>query len=392
MNAVKEKVKILFIIDEIVHLKAGTENQLAKLINGLDKRRYDVHLFCLMPSAWIKKHGPQFLDCSISIKQCLRLRSPMTYYNIVKLILSIRALKPDIVHTFFPNSNALGVFAARFVGVKCIISSRRDLGQWMNFTSLFFTKIANRFISGVHVNSYNVRELTERVEGIPRTKINVIYNGIDIDEFKNKMNCNKIDIRSQLNIPPAHKIVGSVANLRPMKNLETLIKAAALVKDKRSDFSFVLVGDGRCRNSLEELADRLGIKENVFFVGSQEDIIPYLRIFDLAVNCSSREGLSNAVIEYMLAGVPCIVSESGGNTELIDHGWNGSSFAWDDHETLASLIMDLIDDEGKKRVFRERSRQKIEKTMTINKMIENFDKYYSELLRRNETCKTSNQK
>ncbi len=183
----KEKIRILFIIDEIVHLNAGTENQLEKLISGLDKMRYDVHLYCLMPSEWIMKHQSQFKNCKISVMRCCRYRSPLTYLSIAKLIILIRELDPDIVHTFFVNGNSLGVLAAHLAGVKCIISSRRDFGQWINPLPLFFTKIANRFVAGIHANSQKVKELTERVERFNSDKIDVIYNGIDVTAFKTKM-------------------------------------------------------------------------------------------------------------------------------------------------------------------------------------------------------------
>ncbi len=195
------------------------------------------------------------------------------------------------------------------------------------------------------------------------------------------------DIKKELGILSENKIVGSVANLRPMKHLDTLIRAAALIRERRKDIIFILVGEGPCRKNLEALSWELNISDSVYFIGSQDDVIPYLRSFDLAVNCSAQEGISNAIIEYMLAGVPCIVSASGGNTELIDHGVNGFTFALDDHETLASLILDIIDDERKKKVFKERNKENIEKNMTIKRMIDNFDKYYSRLVGRNGTLK-----
>ncbi len=376
----QKKIKILFIIDEIAHLNAGTEIQLARLINGLDKSSYDVHLYCLTPSDWIKKKGSQYLDCQISIFPCLRYRNPVTYYNILKLILSLRALKPQIVHTFFLNSNTLGVFAAHLAGTKCIISSRRDFGQWMNSLTLFFTKIANRFVSSIHANSQKVKELTEKMEGVNSDKIDVIYNGIDIDDFNIKMASVGRDIRKELCISSENKIVGIVANLRPMKHLDTFIRAVALVRERRKDISFVLVGEGPSRKYLEELSSKLHIGNNVYFVGRQDEVAPYLRSFDLAVNCSAQEGISNAIIEYMLAQIPCIVTASGGNTELIEHGWNGYTFPLNDHTKLASIMMSLIDDKEKQTLFIERAKEKIERNMAIEKMIKSFEKYYANLI------------
>ena len=254
LDAMQKRIKLLYIIDEIVHLNAGTENQLAELINGIDKTKYDVNLYCLMPSEWIMKHQSQFKNCQISIMKCCRYRSPSTYLSIARLIMLIRELKPDIVHTFFVNGNSLGVLAARLAGVKCIVSSRRDFGQWINPLTLFFTKIANRFVASIHVNSQKVKELTEKVERFNSDKIDVIYNGIDVASFKTKMASVTKDIKKELHILSENKIVGSVANLRPMKHLDTLIKAAAMIREQRKEIIFLLVEKDQAGNSLKPSA------------------------------------------------------------------------------------------------------------------------------------------
>ncbi len=375
------KIRILYIIDQIEHLRAGTENQLSKLIRGLDRNIFEIHLYCLMPSEWVNSNGSRALNCPIAVKECCKFLNPLTYLNMVELVSSIRRLEPDIVHTFFPNANTIGVLAAYLAGVRYIISSRRDHGQWMNPVSLFFTKIANRFAFAIHTNSYTVKELTENIEGVSNDRIHVIYNGIDPYEFARTINPDTTNVKSRLGIPSMHRVVGVVANLRPMKHLHTFVKAAAKVREERKDISFVMVGDGPSRGALQTLVLNLKLEESVFFAGSQEDVNAYLRVFDIAVNCSAQEGLSNAIIEYMMAGVPCIVAESGGNTELIENDWNGYTFPLDDHQTLAELILKLIMDKGKRQLFAERSRAKAKEMFPKEKMIRDFEHYYTNLLK-----------
>lgn len=372
----EENCRILYIIDQINHLRAGTEQQLARLIEGLDRKLYDIYLHCLKPSDWIKSAEAKMLNCTISVGKTSGLLNPFFYLDFLKLVGQIRSLSPHIVHTFFPDSNIWGVLAAKMAGVKHIISSRRDYGQWMDRRNLFFTRFANRFVSSVHVNSTKVKELTEVAEGVNGDKIHVIYNGVDTREFRKRLDSNHPDFRTTLGIYRANRIVGCIANLRPMKHLSTLIMAAAEVVRRRDNISFVLVGDGPSRGQLQELVDELGIGQAICFAGSQPDIFPYLKEFDVGVNCSVQEGTSNAIIECMLAGVPCIVSRSGGNEELIQNRWNGYTFPLDDHITLASLILDLIDDEKTKQIFRDRSRDYVEKHMSLDRMIDGFSQYY----------------
>ena len=91
----------------------------------------------------------------------------------------------------------------------------------------------------------------------------------------------------------------SVANLARVKDLDTLITTAKLLKDLLPSFQFVIVGDGPLRDELEKLATRLKVMEHVKFVGRQANVRPFLAAADLGVLTSVTEGSSNAVLEYL---------------------------------------------------------------------------------------------
>lgn len=175
--------------------------------------------------------------------------------------------------------------------------------------------------------------------------------------------------------------MGIVAHLVPMKRYGTFLRAAKRVLDRRKDIDFVIVGDGPLRGELELLAYKLRIKEHVHIVGAQEDVLPYLSFFDVGVNCSANEGLSNAIMEYMAYGVPCIVSDAGGNPELIEHGINGYLFELGNDIELANKIIYLLDDEKKQKEFISKSKEKIMEKLTLDKMISAYDGYFTEILR-----------
>ncbi len=369
-------IKITYMIDVLDTDLAGTENQLIKMINGLDKKKFQVQLICLADHPWFKANGSS-LDCSSRIYEIRQFKKPSSYINFLRLVRYFRDERPDILHTFFPVSNIVGVLAARLAGVKNIISSRRDYGEWMNGSYLFSTKVANRFVKKVITNSNMVKRLTLEREGVPDKRVDVIYNGIDADLFQGIKR--DYHLKSQLNIPENHKVVGIVANFRPMKHHETFVKAANEVLKNRKDVTFLLLGTGPTQDNTKKLAGSLQILQYLRFAGQQKEIIPYLSIMDIGVNCSEAEGLSNAIMEYMASKIPCIVSKSGGNTDLISDSFNGYIFPLDDYQTMSKLILILLDDAVIRERFIKNAIEKIRNEMSLDVIILKYQALYEGL-------------
>lgn len=372
--ASKGKVKILFIIDFLYGLHGGTENQLVKLINNLNKRVYDIHLLCLRKSRWVDEHESE-LDCAITCYHIVKLKNPRNILLFFSILRFVKRIRPDVVMTFFPLSNVLGVVIARMAGAKCIVSTRRDYGLWLG-KGMVPLRFANMLAQRILTNSYKVRELTAREEHFPASRIDVIYNGINAHALLADPS-GKEALKKQYGIPEGVPVVGIVGGLKPMKRHITFIKAAKNVLEGRADIHFLIVGDGLLRKGLGTLANDLGIAEHVHFVGTQEDVLPFLGILDVGVNCSANEGLSNAILEYMTHGVPCIVSRVGGNPELIEHDVNGYLFELDDEKDLSALIERLLADQETRKVFALRSRERILRSFTLEKMIEKYDRYFT---------------
>ena len=133
------------------------------------------------------------------------------------------------------------------------------------------------------------------------------------------------------------------------------------------------------KEEIKTLAESFNIRHKLYFAGLQKDVMPYLSIMDIGVNCSEKEGLSNAIMEYMAAGVPCVVSNAGGNTDLITHNVNGYTFELDDYKTLAALTLKLLDDQKTRRNVVKHAREKVEREMTVDAMLFNYDNLYQRL-------------
>lgn len=374
------KIRAMFIIDFILGAMGGTENQVIKLITNLDRKKYEVYLVCLRETDWIRGNGT-LLNCNIKTLKynIFNHADPRNFVVFTQLVKFISRVAPDIVICFFKVSYVLGVLAARAGGVRNIISTRRDYGLWLNRWFIYPLRFANRFVRCIVTNSKNVANLTSREEKFDRSKIHVIYNGIDLDRLEKKGSDGQ-PLQAGLGIRGTDKVVGIVAGLRPMKRHSTFLRAAKKILDSRGDIHFVIVGDGPLKRELKNLTRDFGIGRSVHFVGWQQDVVPYLQMFDVGVNCSANEGLSNTIMEYMAYGVPCIVARAGGNEELIENGVNGYTFELDDDNELAQLIIALLDDKMKQKEFALKSREKILNELTLNRMIMEYDEYFTQIL------------
>jgi len=374
---INNRLTLVYIIDIMDTNLAGTENQLLKMINGLDRERFNIQLISLCNHPWLEQNAAT-LECPSAVFQIREFRKPRTYINIVRLIIHLRAIRPDVVHTFFPISNIVGVLAAKLAGARAIVSSRRDYGEWMSGRYLWATKLANGFVDKIIANSNAVRQLTERAEHIDNGKLGVIYNGIDIAKFLSLRR--DLELRVRLAIPDQDRIVGIIANFRPMKHHHTFIQAAAIVAKTRPDVSFMLIGSGPTMTDNQTLGRELHLDHKLHFVGSQENILPFLSLMDIGVNSSEMEGLSNAVMEYMASGTPCIVSNSGGNRDLIEHNVSGYTFELGDHHRLAQLILDLLANDAERARLTAAAREKIRSEMSLQTMLASYKTLYSELV------------
>lgn len=369
-------IKLTYMIDELATDLAGTENQLIKMINGLSKMGFDIRLICFRDRPWLKKNAPS-LACKTQVIDINRFKRPFTYLNYLKLVRLLRSSKSDIVHTFFPTANILGVIAARLAGTKAVVSSRRDYGEWMKGRYLTMTRFANRFATKIVANSYKVKELTVEKESADPSKIEVFLNGIDMEKFSGLKRDRAL--KKSLRIPDGDMVVGIVANFRPMKRHQTFLKAASRILNERNDVTFLMIGTGPLKEEMEKLAKTLGISGKVRFTSAQDNVLPYLSIMDVGVNCSEGEGLSNAVMEYMSAGVPCVVSEAGGNPDLITNDFNGYTFGVDDDPALASLVLRLLNDEAKRKTFTKNARQTIKEKMSLDVILSKYKTFYENL-------------
>jgi len=150
----------------------------------------------------------------------------------------------------------------------------------------------------------------------------------------------RLAARQELGLSPTAFVIGIVARLRPEKNHEMLLEAAArLVADNRT-VTICAIGDGPRGGPLADLAEDLGVADSIVWAGERPDAGRLAAAFDVAVLCSAWEGLPLAALEAMSAGIPVIATSVGGLPELLAGG-AGVLVPPDDSDGLADAVAAL---------------------------------------------------
>jgi glycosyltransferase involved in cell wall biosynthesis len=285
----------------------------------------------------------------------------------------------DIVHAHDLWSNLIGVPAARLAGVPAIISSRRDLShfEWYQGKRRVWLKWIQNLGGAVVTNAVPIRDSLVREDGFDPRKVHVIHNGVDIAKFRSARND-----RVRL-FPDAGqgKLVVLVGNMHTdVKGHPWLIASAPAVHREFPDAQFILVGDGEQRSSFEKQAEDLGVIRNFRFLGRRSDIPEILASCDVAVLPSRAEGLPNAVLEYMAAGLPVIVSRVGGNAELVQDGVTGILVPPQDSAALSAALLKLLAEPSLARRLAQAGHEFAVRNFSFERFVQEVDALYTDLL------------
>jgi glycosyltransferase involved in cell wall biosynthesis len=365
-------VRLLYVIDEYRNPNAGTERQLYRLISGLDRRRFAPELAVLRGSEYIDSGA---FPCPVHQWDVRKIASVATLVSMSRLASDCRNKGFRVVHAFFNDAAVLVPFFFRRAGLK-VLSSRRDMGFWYNGPTLTALRLMARFTDSVIANSDAVAKNVEQQERVPRSKISVIYNGVEGPKSDASPSPEHAATLSRLE---GKRVVGIVANIRPVKRVQDLAIAFESIAMKVPDSVLLIVGGGD-RESIESRARAAGIGERVIFTGQVSSPDALIARFDVAVLCSESEGLSNSIIEYMLHGKPVVATRTGGNPELVEEGVTGRLVPVGATDALSARITELLTDENTAERFGAEARRRALTRFEMHSMISAHESLYEKLL------------
>ncbi len=213
--------------------------------------------------------------------------------------------------------------------------------------------------------------------GIPQDRIEVIYNAIDVSKYDPA--CSKENARRRLGLDG--KVILTVARLTPWKGVDRIIKVLPEIQGQMNRANLVVVGDGPELENLQALARELGVEDSVSFVGRvpHREVPYYLRAADVFVLYSGYEGLPHIVLEAMATGVPVILSDKGGNREVVEDGVNGLLVPIGDQEKLKEAILRVLQDRELAGEFVQRSGERVRQAFGWDTLVDRTLSVFTDL-------------
>jgi glycosyltransferase involved in cell wall biosynthesis len=320
-------------------------------------------------------------SCSVVINPTIRIPIPVMLKSRVKRIME--DFQPDIIHIqdHFPLSKAV-VAVNKKLKIP-IMGTNHFMPE--NFTVLLRGEYSKKWAEGFLWKGFSkvfnqvslVTTPTETGARLirPRLKPEVVAvsSGISLETFKPSGD-NRLVMEKYL-IP--HKpILLYVGRLDPEKHMEEILHAVKMAV-KKIDFSFVIVGKGTSKTSLEKLALELGISNNVLFTGyvPDADLPSFYQFSRCFIIASIAELLSLGTLQAMACGLPVVAVNAGALSELVKDKVNGYLFAEGDVEAIANHIVDILSNDERYRKMSEKSLEQAQRH-DIHRTLESFEELY----------------
>lgn len=334
-------MKIIFLIRSLNY--GGAERQLVTLAKSLHELSY----FVLV--AVFYSEGPLEKDLREAGVQVVILdkRGRWDVFPFLwRLVRLVWREKPDIIQGYLPVPNLLTILLKplfpRIRMVWGVRASNMDLSRYDWLARLVFRIecFFSRFADLIIVNS-NAGRNYHLKHGFPESKMVVIPNGIDTEQFKPDFAA-RARLRAEWGIKEHEKLIGIVARLDPMKDHPTFLRAAAILAKEREDVRFVCVGDGPepYSSEMKELSRECGLEGKLIWTGVCNDMPAVYNALDIVSSSSYGEGFPNVVGEAMACGVPCIVTDVGDSALIV--GETGIVVPPKNSQTLANGLMVML--------------------------------------------------
>lgn len=373
---------VLYVIGSLA--VGGAESQIVLLIKEISRQGLNCNLFALETRGplcdVLKRYRIRVYDGGYDSTAQLRKRIVSFICAAFRLYRVLRQTQPDILHTYLPLTNFLGAVIGKFAGIHKIITSRRALGTHQDRYAFWklFDRVSGIFSHRITVNSEAVRQDAIKRDKVDSKKLVLIYNGIDqrrLDVPAKK----RSKIRTILGLTDRDTGVVMVGNLIPYKGHEDLLLALSKIVKNRGDVYLFLVGEDRgIRPRLERLARQLNLSKQVCFLGHQDNVPAILMVMDIFVLASHEEGFSNALLEAMVAGLPVVATDVGGNREALKNGDVGILVPSHNPEALAAGLSELLNNSNRRRKLAESAKRRVINHYPLEKMVAAHRHLYTE--------------
>ena len=344
-----------------------------EVAKALDRTRFLPHVACFFPqdTAWRELEAAGVRMAHFPVYSFASTRAISGAFAFARYV---RRNGIRLVHAFDYPGAVFAIPATRLLTSAAAVSSQRSHRDLIPPGYRRFIRLTDRLANAIVVNCEFVRHHLEEDERVPRARIELCYNGIDLGVF------HPGETARPTELPRDAFAIGVVCALRPEKGLPTLLQAFARVRHLRPAMKLAMVGDGAMRRALEAEARSLGIFQDCIFAPATNDVPRWLRAIDVFVLPSLSEALSNSLMEAMACGCCVVASSIGGNPELVRDGESGLIFPSGDATALSTALRTLVEDEPLRKRLAAAGTKFIHERFSIRVAAQRLEELYANLI------------
>lgn len=370
------RIKIIYIINSLY--SGGAQMMLYRLLQGLDRRRFDPEVIVLLDL-----EGPirrQIEELNIPVR-VLKIKSKFDIAQLFRLAGMIREVQPDILHTQLFASDIIGRLLGRFVRVPVVITSIRNSYYGGPFRDLAL-RLTERFADRTTIVSEEAAKQFIARRVVPAAKLHVIHNGLDPESFKVGLSREqKLELRNNLGLPIKGILLLCVGSLTDQKGYPDLIRAFQLISGKWPAAKLVIAGGGPLKNVLATRIAELKLNDRIMMIGRSDQVPSLMAAADLFILSSLWEGLPGVVMEAMAAGLPVVATAVGGSPELVVEGVTGFLAPAGAPEQFTLMLEKTLSmPEEERRRMGQEGRLRVEEHFNVTRMVKSYETLYDECL------------
>jgi glycosyltransferase involved in cell wall biosynthesis len=353
----------------------GAERLVVSAANGLPSARF-AQAICVLT-----ERGPLAAEVEAAgipvfcVGEYPGLRHPIAFARLVR---TIRACRPTIVHTHLQSANLYGRVAARLAAVPIVIATEHNVYTHKARRYVAVERWLARMTDALVAVSGEVRDFLGDQLGIAASTIKVVPNGVAV----RAPSAERVAAVRALLGARRDVTIGTIASLTPKKGHPYLLRAMARLRDRGLACTLILAGEGPERPRLEALTESLGLAGRVHFLGMVPHAADVLPAIDVFVLPSLIEGLPLALLEAMLTGSAVVATTVGGVPEVVKSGVNGLLVPPADETALADAIATLIHSPELRARLGTHARETIERGYTEAAYLDSLSALYLELAER----------
>jgi len=367
-------VNVMHIIEDLEN--GGAERVLITLVSGLDSKRFRPVVCCLTKKGRMAAE----LEARGIPVAAMNKRPKIDLAMLFRLRQMMREQKIAIVHTHVFTANLWGRLAAILAGVPVLITHEHSTFTVENRYRRWIESGLMRRTHKMIAVSENLRRRLVSEGRLAPDAVMTIHNGLRL--HSSRLNeTRREQLRQELGLQKFAHLIGTVGRFEPRKNYPLLIAAMTMVLQRHPDTALLMIGAGPEEEKLRQQARDAGINEKVIFTGYRSDIADLLGVMSTFCLSSTTEGISMAILEALLGGVPVVATQVGGNPEIIPDREYGVLVPSGDATALAAALSETLANREAALQMAARGQARVRELFSEEHMIWRIEKLYGDSLK-----------